>query len=215
MLLWLCFFWDDDDERAYVLWKHWSTTGMSGRLDDHTGGQWRVWTASDAVALRLFPGDWIPADAVAEEVLDLAAVYHPMSVGVDSFRSRQMFQLLGEVGGLQVDLLSQTGRAMHVATERTQTLVGKRRLFHNGDPVARWCASNTEVVKDAMGYPKIVKRDLDANVRIDAMSALTMAVDRMNAWERDGKVDEIKVFTYNDEPASADTPAAGKLKLGI
>ena len=126
-----------------------------------------------------------------------------------------MFQLLGEAGGLQVDLLSQTGRAMHVATERTQTLVGKRRLFHNGDPVARWCAANTEVVKDAMGYPKIVKRDLDANVRIDAMSALTMAVDRMNAWERDGKVDEIKVFTYNDEPASADKPAAGKLKLGI
>ena len=46
-------------------------------------------------------------------------------------------------------------------------------------------------------------------------SALTMAVDRrLNAWERDGKVDEIKVFTYNDEPAAV--PAvAGKLKLGI
>ena len=81
-------FWDDEAEVAYCLWKHWSTTGMSGRLDDHTGGQWRVWTASDSVALRLFPGDWIPADEVAEEVLDLAEVYRPMSVGIDSFRSR-------------------------------------------------------------------------------------------------------------------------------
>ena len=25
------------------LWKHWSTTAMSERLNQHTGGQWRVW----------------------------------------------------------------------------------------------------------------------------------------------------------------------------
>ena len=42
----------------------------------------------------------------------------------------------------------------------------------------RWCAQNTEVTYDGYGFPKIVKRDLDPNVRIDAMAALAMAVDR-------------------------------------
>ena len=59
-----------------------------------------------------------------------------------------MYQKLGVEGGLAVDHLSQTGRAMQAATERTQAMVGKRRLFHNGDPVARWCAQNTEVTYD-------------------------------------------------------------------
>ena len=47
---------------------------------------------------------------------------------------------------------------------------------------------------DNQGFPKIVKRDLDPNVRIDAMAALTMAVDSAVAWERDGGEFEPQAF---------------------
>ena len=48
---------------------------------------------------------------------------------------------------------------------------------------------NTEVTFDGMGYPKIVKRDLDANVRIDAVQALVMAVDcQVEVQEREGNL---------------------------
>ena len=206
--------WDNEQDIAYVLWKHWSTTAMMERLNQHTGGQWRVWCDSDAVSLRLFRSDWIDDYGVAEDVMEMAGRYHPVSVGIDSYRGKKMYQLLGEQGGLTVDHLSQTGRAMQAATERTQAMVGKRRLYHNGDPVARWCAVNTEVTYDGYGFPKIVKRDLDPNVRIDAMAALTMAVDRRLAWERDGGVFEPQAFVYTPTEPAAEPKERELVRVG-
>ena len=191
--------WDDEEDVAYVLWKHWSTVAMSGRLDQHTGGQWRVWADSDSVSLRLFRADWVNAREVAEEIIDLCGRFGPQMIGIDSYRSRTMLQLLEVEAGLPVEMLSQTGRATQAAQERTQAMVAKRRLFHNGDPVARWCAQNTEVTFDGMGFPKIVKRDLDANVRIDAVQALVMAVDSRLKWEREGNVWDTKVFVWDED----------------
>ena len=121
--------WDNEQDIAYCLWKHWSTTAMSERLNQHTGGQWRVWCDSTAVSVcGLFRGDWIDDDGVVEDVMEMASRFRPVSVGIDSFRGKAMYQKLGVEGGLAVDHLSQTGRAMQAATERTQAMVGKRQL---------------------------------------------------------------------------------------
>ena len=212
----VCFlFWDDEQDICYALFRHWSTTAMMERLNQHTGGQWRVWCESPAVKLRLFHGDWIDDDGVAEDVMELAMKYHPVSVGIDSYRGKKMYQLLGEQGGLTVQPLAQTGRAMQAAVERTQAVVGKRRLFHNGDPVATYCAQNAETMVDGMGFPKMVKKDLNPNVRIDAMTALTMAMDRRLAWERDGEqVFRHQVFRYNPPDPSPEPAVRELVKIG-
>ena len=211
-------FWDEEEDLAYVLWRHWSTDAMSARLNEHTSGRWNLWVDDESVSLRLFPGDWIDADGLAEEVIELAQTYHPISIGIDSYRGKKMHQLLGIDAGLQVDQLSQTGRAMQAATERVREMVSKRRLFHNGDPVARWCASNCDMKLDAMGFPKIIKRDLDANVRIDAIAALLMAMDRRLKWERDGDTNYVKIWTADDfGPLEADEDEGrpkSKIKVG-
>lgn len=197
--------WDSEEEVAYAAWWHWSTQAMSVFLNQHTHGRWNGYLESDKADVHLFHGDWIDDDAVAEQVVELAGLYYPQAIGIDSFRSRKMMKLLGDQAGLPVDLLSSTGRQMQAATEQAQALVGKRRLNHNGDPVARWCAQNTEVTLDGFGFPKIVKRDLDRHVRIDAMAALCMAVDRKLAWERDGG--EAQVFVYDPEEPGPEDPA--------
>ena len=86
---------------------------------------------------------------------------------------------------MPVQLLNQSAKSMHAATERLRAMVHAGLLFHNGDPVARWAASSCEYKYDADGFPKLIKSNLDAKVRIDPIAALSMAVDRLNAWERE------------------------------
>ena len=207
-------FWDEVEGVAYALWRHWSTDAMKGRLDAYTQGQWSVWAGKESTSVRLFHGDWIDADGVAEEVVDLTQTYHPHAIGIDSYRGQKMYQLLGLDAGLPVDHLRQTGHAMQAATERTQAMVSKRRLFHNGDPVARWCAMNCGVKYDWQGFPKVVKQDLDPNVRIDAIAALLMAMDRRLAWERDGS-GEVKVWNADDfDPETVEDRPKAKILVG-
>ena len=217
--------WDDENDVAYVLWKHWTTDMMTERLNSHTGGNWKLWLESPSVALHSFSEDWIDGDAVAEEVTELAMTYRPDDIGIDSYRGKEMYSKLYIEQGLQVTQLSQTGRAMEAALERTQQMVSKQRLKHNGDPVSRWCAQNTVVKFDNLQFPKIQKRDLDVNVRIDAMAALNMAMDRRLAWERGDTDNEFTVYDYNEdyeeddiiEPAydDEDKPTKIKVKLNV
>ena len=187
-ILWV----DKETEDAYVLWRHWSTEEQFERMDGWTSGAWRTWKDDQSVSLSIQPGNWINADAVARQVIEDYDMFTPWQIGFDSFRSRDMNRLLGEEGaGLPVQFLSQTGRAMQAATERIQTMVVAGKLKHNGDKIARWAAASTEVKTDAYGYPKLVKANLQERaVRIDAIDALNMAVDRWCAWERDAEEEE-------------------------
>ena len=185
-----------DDERGclWVMWRHWMTDGTYRKVNNFTHGQFSEWVADDTVDIREFGGNWIDGQSVADQVAELALEFQPISIGVDNFRSREIHKLLGEDGyGLNVNLLSQTGRAMQAATERLSAEVHARRLFHNGDQVARWAASNCEVKYDQSGFPKVRKRggEVTSPVKIDPIDALAMAVDRMNAWEKDGDTREM------------------------
>ena len=191
--------WNEEEDVAYVLWRHWTTDKMTERLNSHTKGNWRLWIADTAVNLHSFSEDWIDGNAVAEEVIELAMTYKPEDIGIDSYRGKEMYSRLYIDGGLNVTQLSQTGRAMEAGLERTQQMVSKERLKHNGDPVSRWCAQNTIVKYDNLQFPKIQKRDLDVNVRIDAMAALNMAMDRRLAHERGDIGDTFGVYDFEDD----------------
>ena len=199
----VCLLWwsqgEDKSDRAYALWKHYSTQAKFEELDKLTRGRWRVWSQSSAVNLEIVPGNWIDNQRVADYVVGVAETFRPESIGLDSYLSRQMFQMLGEDGeGLPVQLLSQTGRSMQAATNRVSDMVSANRLLHNGDPVARWCAANTAVKYDYQGFPKIIKMNEDQRYRIDATAALCMAMDRRLAWEREGGEFEAQAFLAED-----------------
>ena len=181
-------FWDADAEIAYAVWKHWSTQPVFDTLDKFTGGHWRTWTESDDCDLTIHHQQWVDGQDVADTMADLADEFNVLGLGVDSYRSREMLRLLGEDGyGLPIQPLNQSGKALQAGSERIQALVGAQRMAHNGDPVARWCASNAQVKYDAMLFPKVVKPDPNENrTKIDAVIALCFAADRWLCWEREG-----------------------------
>ena len=184
-----CFlFWDKEAEIAYAVWKHWSTQPVFDTLDAFTGGHWRVWADHAAADLTIHQSRWVDGEDVADTVADLADEFEVLGVGVDSYRSREMLRLLGEEGyGLPIQPLNQSGKAMQAGSERVQALVSAARLAHNGDPVARWAASNSQVKYDAMLFPKVVKPDPnETRTKIDPIIALCFAADRWLAWEREG-----------------------------
>ena len=199
--------WDKTDDIAFTLWKHYSTQARFEELDRLTRGKWRVWSSSDAVNLEIIPGNWIDNQRVADYVTAMSETFQPVSIGLDSYLSREMFRLLGEDGpDLPVQLLSQLGRSMQAATNRVSDMVATNRLLHNGDPIARWCAANTAVKYDTQGFPKIIKMNEDQRFRIDATSALCMAMDRRLEWEREGGEFEAQAFVLDDDAYDEDPP---------
>ena len=182
-------FWDADAEISYAVWKHWSTQPMFESLDKFTGGHWRTWTESPACELVIHRGKWVDSVEVADAVADLAAEFNILGVGLDSYRSREMMRLLGEEGyDLPIQPLNTSGKALQAATERVQKLVLAEQLAHNGDPVARWAASNAKVKYDNQLYPRVVKPDPgETRQKIDPVVALCFAADRWLFWERESQ----------------------------
>ena len=126
-----------------AVWKHWVTAVSFKNINDFTGGSFDRWIQMDNVDVSGASGcvsNWIDGRVVAEEVAEVAERFRPVWVGVDSFRSREYHKMLGqgdEGYGLNVKLLSQTGRSMQAATERVSAEVVSLRLRHNGDGLWR------------------------------------------------------------------------------
>ena len=204
--------WDAANECGWVSWRHWSTERMSADLDALTQGRWKHWRTQDGVDMRICDGNWIDVEGVAAEVVELAAQFDPVWIGIDSFRGSEVKHWLGEDGAnLPIQPLHSGGKQMMAATERVEGMVSAGRLRHNGDPVAAWCAQNSEVRHDDMGYPKLRKMDGHRRLRIDAVAALCMAADRMLAWERgdvpDGDVPARIWVPLDYQPDSDDADA--------
>ena len=191
-LLW----WDKASSEGWVQWRHWSTKAMGERLNQWTSGAWNVWAADPSVKLVEVPGSWIHSDEVVRQVEADYNRFRPLGIGIDSFRARDMNRQLGEEREMPVQLLNQSAKSMHAATERLRAMVHAGLLFHNGDKIARWAASSCEYKYDSEGFPKLIKSNLDAKVRIDPIAALSMAVDRLNAHERDITEPEVECEAY-------------------
>ena len=173
----------------WVMWRHWMTDYTRMRVDKETQGAFSGWVDRENVDIFEYQGGWIDGPDVAAQVHDLASEFRPEAIGVDSFRSREMFKLLGEEGaGWNVVLLRSTGRSMQAASERVEGEVAATRLRHNGDRIAEWAAANCAVIYDAWGHPKVVKigGEPKSPLKIDPIDALLMAMDRLLAWEREG-----------------------------
>lgn len=184
----LCMLWRMHDNSFYALWRHWCTRLAFDRVNEYTQGMLEIWSEMDSVDLTVTDKRLIDTQDVADVVIKDAGTFEPWAIGIDSYRSRDLMDKLENYGAT---LLSSTGRSMEAATERLGTSIHAGMFHHNGDRLAQWMGLNTVVKYDTQNYPKLIKRstttdnkEVDHNVRIDAISAAQMAIDRRNAWER-------------------------------
>ena len=183
-LLW----WDEKAEQAYAAWEHWTLEKIAAEMTKFTHGQWPVWLDADTTKVNVSNRSWVDHEDVAERVIELYDQFGPYGVGIDSYRARSLNKLLGPDGaGLPIQQLRTTGKSLQAGSEHFAKLVAGQAVRHNGDPIARWCASNATVKYDAENYPKVVKPDPnEQRTKIDAVVAACFAADRWLGWERDG-----------------------------
>jgi phage terminase large subunit-like protein len=76
--------------------------------------------------------------------------------------------------GLPVVKFGQGFASMSPAVKETERLILARRLYHDGNPVLRWCLANIAIAQDPAGNVKIDKDK--AREKVDGAVALAMAV---------------------------------------
>lgn len=167
--------WEPKGNKAYFLWKHWTTVKMNDLLNEWTHDGWGLWCNSPSVSITLSDYGEIDLKDVTSYIIELNRTFGLKKVGIDSYRSKEMKKKLISVD-IEPIMINQTNRYMRASIERIQTLVDKESLRHNGDLVTRWCIGNVEVLYDSENFPRLVKKDLEEmKMRIDPADAACMS----------------------------------------
>jgi len=123
-------------------------------------------------------GDSVDYEAVRRELAAWAAAYDVITVAHDPWNATELTRRLTEVDGLVCVPIRQGFASLSAPTKSLEPFILSRRLRHDGQPVLRWCVSNTAVDSDAAGNLKPSKTK--SHERIDGVVALIMAVDCLN-----------------------------------
>lgn len=126
--------------------------------------------------LELTPGDQIDDEYIARRIGEIDAECSPRQWTADPWHSKFVCNVVAREHGLEVvsfkqDLSSFGEPVMHFLDE-----LRSGRMRHDGNPLARWCATNVVTKEDAHGNRQFHKRA--SRKRIDPIVAATMARGR-------------------------------------
>ena len=134
---------------------------------------YRAWQRMGAIEFT--DGNVIDYEVIRNKINELAHEYNIKEIAVDRWNSRQLSQQLAGDGVEMVEF-GQGYRDMSDPTKHLEKLVLSEKLLHDGNPVLRWCATNTMIELDAAGNIKPSKRA--STEKIDLIVALVMALGR-------------------------------------
>lgn len=124
------------------------------------------------------PGNATDFAYVARDIVALAGRFDIREVAYDRTFAGEMVQTLQDEGVTMVPF-GQGFLSMGTPTAELERLVVSGELQHGGNPMLRWCASNTSVKHDPAGS---IKPDKQRSIeRIDGIVALIMGLGRMGA----------------------------------
>ncbi len=121
------------------------------------------------------PGRAIDRAYVVHQLGELAALFDIQAIAYDRWRIEDLKKMLADEG-IDLNLIAwgQGFKDMGPAVDRLESAILNQTLFHDGNQVLTWCASNAVAVPDPAGARKLDKaKSYD---RIDALIALLMAV---------------------------------------
>jgi phage terminase large subunit-like protein len=121
------------------------------------------------------PGNVVDYEQVRNDIRRFAEQYHIIEIAADRWNATQMITQLAS-DGLEIIPFGQGFASMSGPSKEFEKIVIGKQLFHGGNPVLRWMASNVSIARDAAGNIKPVK-DSSAG-RIDGIVASIMALGR-------------------------------------
>ena len=142
-----------------------------GRRSMRDGVDYREWI--NAGFLTATAGSCIEYAAVLEKVLSLCSEYDVTEVLYDKWCASMLVGgLIGR--GIACTPVKQDAASLNPAVRELEKAVEEGRLRHDGNPVLRWCTSNTRVEANAAGDIKPTKRR--SRDRIDLTAASLFAI---------------------------------------
>lgn len=121
-------------------------------------------------------GNIIDLEFIFQKVLYLKDEYNVVEVGFDPWKAIEIATKL-DSEGIKVVQMRQGHSTLGPPSTKFETLVVSNKINHGGNPVLRWMASNTAVIKDANDNIRPDKSQTSA--RIDGIVALIMGIGRM------------------------------------
>ncbi len=171
----------DEDGGATMFGRHYLPQDLVDELASSTGGNYLQW-ARDGW-LTLTPGTVIDLDKIELDIKRLAARFQVKAFAHDPWQAQQMVAHLQEAGIDCVEVKPMVA-TFSPAMKEVEALVKSKRLRHNGDPCARWMASNVVAKEDFKEnvYPRKEK----PGRKIDWFVAVLEAMNRFVAAEEGG-----------------------------
>lgn len=131
---------------------------------------------ADAGFVEVTEGNEVDVMQVAQRVVDISAPFDLRSIGFDPWNAAGPTQRMKELGMPDSALVKmpQGASTYNEAIKQMLSMLGSRRLRHDGNKVLRWMASNAAGLEDANGNLRFHKGK--SGDKIDGMTALGMAL---------------------------------------
>jgi phage terminase large subunit-like protein len=124
------------------------------------------------------PGNVVDYEAVRALLRAWAAVYDVREIAFDPWNATDLTTRLHDQDGFTCIPMRQGFSALAAPTQALEKAILGGTLHHDGDPVLRWNVGNAAAEQDAAGNIRVSKRR--STERIDGVSALVMAIDRLH-----------------------------------
>ncbi len=177
-----------DDGHKLLCWYWVPRNGAERRALEH-GVNYLGWAEDDYITLT--PGEVTDFATVEAKILELNQIYNIAELAIDPWNGEYLMQRLG-AEGIDMVPFRQGFPSMTGPAKELERLWLQYEMQHLGNPVLRWCMSNTVVSLDAAGN---IKPDKDkSSEKIDGAVATIMAVGRGMVRK------EPEVVLYNTSP---------------
>lgn len=109
-------------------------------LKESGSSQYFNWEVSNH--LQTTPGDVCDYNYIIKQISDLMKRYTVRTIGFDSWNATQMAMELKEKGAPMLAVI-QGAKTLNSPSKLLSSLIGKRKIWHNGNPIMQWMIGNT------------------------------------------------------------------------
>jgi phage terminase large subunit-like protein len=124
------------------------------------------------------PGNVVDYEAVRKALKAWAAEFNVREIAFDKWNATDLVTRLQQEDGFICAQMPQGFLSLSAPAKALEIAILSKTLRHDGHPVLRWNVSNVAVESDAYGNLKVSKKV--STEKIDGVTALQMAVDRMD-----------------------------------